>query len=336
MHAGRTIRASLLGGCAVLSSIVATTIAREAHAEPRDASSQADTVFREGRRAAEAGNFTTACLKFAESQRLDPSTGTLLNLGDCEEHLNHLSAARNYYQTALSQLGKSDPRVAPAQEHLAGVEGRMPRLTVRVSPTSPPGTAVSRDGVPVAPATFGIAIPVDPGAHVFVVTAPGYQDQRESMVLDDRESREFLALPGPALSLARARPDAGAPTQGPPDSNEASPPPRGARTAGWIVLGAGVVGLVVAGVSGVVLLDEKSTVANHCSRPTGCDSEGAAAASANKTWLPVNTIAWIAGVAGTGVGAYLILSAPRGHAPTAGVAVAPIGPGAGIRTWMNF
>ncbi|NOU28880.1 MAG: hypothetical protein HOO96_13330, partial [Polyangiaceae bacterium] len=45
----------------------------------------AETLFREGRKALEAGDYAVACAKFAESQRIEPAPGTLLNLAGCEE-----------------------------------------------------------------------------------------------------------------------------------------------------------------------------------------------------------------------------------------------------------
>jgi hypothetical protein len=323
------------------SLTILLSTASMARGQTRDPRAQADALFRQGRHAAESGDFETACAKFAESQRLDASTGTLLNLGDCEEHLGHLSASRNYYQTALRQLGGSDPRVAPAEARLAGVEARMPRLTIRASPSAPPNTVIARDGVVVPPATLGVAIPLDPGAHEVVVSAPAHLESRQSFVLEERQSRDLVASPGNDASLAQGVPErsaapttpaaaiAGKPARAPSEST-------GWRTAGWVLVGAGAVGLAVAAASGVVLLDEKSTVNAHCPSRNTCDAIGEAAARANKTWLPVNTASWIAGAVAAGAGVAVILASPtHGSAPDR-PAAAISADGAGVRLGVAF
>ena len=51
----------------------------------------ADTLFRQGRASAEAGDYPHACVAFTESFRLEPALGTLLNLADCEEHVGRVA-----------------------------------------------------------------------------------------------------------------------------------------------------------------------------------------------------------------------------------------------------
>ena len=77
MHGG----AGLAGMLALAAGPFA---AGDARAQPADPSAAAESLFREGRREAVAGHHAEACDKFRASERLDPSTGTLLNLGDCD------------------------------------------------------------------------------------------------------------------------------------------------------------------------------------------------------------------------------------------------------------
>ena len=100
----------------VLSSFsyvaLAPTVAR---AQVVDAAA-ADALFQKGREAADKGDFATAAAKFAESQRLDPAPGTLLNLADCEEHLGQTASAWEHYKRAAETMNAGDDRIPYAKQ----------------------------------------------------------------------------------------------------------------------------------------------------------------------------------------------------------------------------
>src|SRR5258708_6865823 len=226
-------------GAGVVALWVGTALLapRAVRAQAGDARALAEALFREGRRDATAGDYAAACQKFAESQRLDPSTGTLLNLGDCEDHQRHLLAARNYFQTALAQLGASDPRFPRVQERLAVLDARLPRLRIALPPSAPPGIVVTRDGTPVPPEGLGVASPLEPGQHVVAVTAPARRERRHVVVLEERQSIEIVAAPGDAQDTPAPAGPVVAST--PPASPSKTPAPSSApaRAVGWDVAG---------------------------------------------------------------------------------------------------
>src|SRR5512136_2811036 len=71
----------------------------------------AEVLFREGRKLVAANDFAAACPKFAESQRLDPAVGTLLNWAACEEHVGKLASAWQRWKEALDALPPGDDRI---------------------------------------------------------------------------------------------------------------------------------------------------------------------------------------------------------------------------------
>jgi hypothetical protein len=292
--------------------LTAVGLPAQAYAEPSP-HERAEALFREGRTATQAGDYKTACTKFGESQRLDPSTGTLFNLGDCSEHLGRLLAARNYFQDAIAQIGDSDPRIAPARQRLEALEKRLPRLTIALAAGAPHGSNVQRDGRAVPDAELGAAVPLDPGEHTVIAAAPGWRESRVVIVLHEAESRQVAVKPEPESAPTPA-----------PQAPRSSP-----YLVGWIVGGVGALGLALAGVSGLVLMSEKSTADSGCTNKTNCSPAAESAISANKSWLVVNTAAWIVGAVGVGAGAFLILT-HRDAQPAARVGVASMPGGAGV------
>jgi len=61
---------------AALAFVLVAGTARAGGADPMTA----ESLFREGRRAADEGNYALACTRFEESNRLDPAAGAVLNL----------------------------------------------------------------------------------------------------------------------------------------------------------------------------------------------------------------------------------------------------------------
>ena len=57
-------------------------------------SAEAEILFRDGRNLIKQGKVAEGCTKLAASERLEPSVGTLLNLGDCNEKLGHVASGQ--------------------------------------------------------------------------------------------------------------------------------------------------------------------------------------------------------------------------------------------------
>ena len=122
------------------------------------------------------GRCGEAIPKFAESQRLDPATGTLMNLATCHEAVGRLASAWLEFSTALvaaRHAGRLD-RVDFIEGRLAAIEPRLSRLTIEVEGAEAlPGFSIELDGVRLGTAAYGVPTPIDSGTHRVVAAAPG-------------------------------------------------------------------------------------------------------------------------------------------------------------------
>ncbi len=162
----------------------------------------AEVLFREGRALATSGDYARACGKFAESERIDPATGTLFNLADCEERLGRTASAWGHFVAAAETMSRSDERYGYATQHAAALEPTLPRLAIVVTREAPASTIVTRDGVPVGEASLGVALPVDPGRHAIVASAPRRESRAVEVELEPRTTRRVEVAPGNPISDA--------------------------------------------------------------------------------------------------------------------------------------
>jgi hypothetical protein len=275
---------------AVSMSALGSSVARADTHDP----AAAEALFRDGRAAAQRGDWETACPKLRESQRLDPAAGTLLNLADCEEHRGKVATAWQLFRQVVDSLPANDERAPLAGKRASALEKRLPHLTVRLVGSVPAGVKVTRNEVELSEGSLGSALPVDPGAYTVTVSAPGRATTTTSVTVVEA-----------ATSAVDAQ--VGAPTDGAAGGDiKAS---KSTRTAGWVMGGIGVAGLAVGGVAGILTLGHKSTVDDNCNANTKtCNSTGYDAAQSGKTLGLITTTGLIVGAVGIGVGAYLILS----------------------------
>ena len=140
------------------------------------ATATAEALFQEGRALMIAGRAREACQKFSESNRLDPATGTLLNLAVCNETVGRTATAWSQFRAAevASVADHRDDRVGLAREHLASLLPKLSVITVQVSDAQRiPGLKLSLDGVVWGEPLWNVPTPIDPGEHTVVAEAPG-------------------------------------------------------------------------------------------------------------------------------------------------------------------
>jgi len=256
----------------------------------------AQSLFEEGRQLMDRGRYAEACPKLAESQRLDPGGGTLLNLAICHEKEGRFGTAYLEMKAASSQAvkdGRKD-REKIANEHLALLSGRVPRLAVHVV-REEPDLEVKVDGTVLRKPAWDLLTVVDPGAHVIDASAPGRAPFRQTITLAEGEQRTVQI---PALAVGDGR------ASTPPAPGEAStvvaapgaPPPETKTNPLFVASAAtGVVGFVVAAPSAYVW-GMMALLSPTCRTSTSifCASD-----DVRNTWFAVAAVGLSVGVLGT-------------------------------------
>lgn len=275
----------------------------------------AQTLFVEARADLEAGRFAEACPKLAESQRLDPGGGTLLNLALCHEKTGHLAKAWSEYVDGLGQArreGRTD-RIAFAEERSAALDRLLPRVRVHVNAPNPPeGLAIRVDDTPIDRAAWGVWVPVDPGSHALHAVATGRQPWRQVITLREgqRETIEVPELPVAAAAAAPAPIDvAPAPKPSADASPSTSPVP-------WTLVGVGGAAIVTGAVFGAMALDANSRSDALCptSPCTNAEATSLSDRAVRDAWIANVSIA--AGLVAAGVGVYLLVRSPSSQTVT--------------------
>jgi len=263
----------------------------------------AEVLFRDGKQLMANGDFNHACPKLAESYRLDPATGALLATALCYERAGKLATAwATYTQAASRAKAEGSPdREQSARSKANELEAKLDKLVVNVAAGNPPEILVTRDGVTIGEAEWGVAIPVDAGTHVVEATAAG-KTSFSTEVTARGTSTSRVTVP----VLADAAPGA---TAAAPDSESPPPPAReepakdGApfwtplRIAGATTAGLGLVAVGVGTVFGfrALSLNSDSNAHGHCDENDHCDPTGVELRNEARDAGTISTIAMASG-----------------------------------------
>ncbi|HVR18034.1 MAG TPA: hypothetical protein VMS65_00010 [Polyangiaceae bacterium] len=281
-------------------------LARPAAAQSQTGVALAETLYQQARDLMSEGRYDEACPKLEESQRLDPATGTLLNLASCHEKQGKLATAWFEYLDAVTMArrdGRPD-RVTFAQGRLAELEPKLSRLTIVVPAAFDyPGLEIELDGARIGPAARGVPTPVDPGTHVVEARAPERRSVRLSVEVGLVAEQKTVTLPElPASAPTSAAAAAPLPPPPPEASTPPSPADRPIPTTAYVT-GAVTAGLLAGAiVTGVLYADRKDDY-----EKTKAESDYDAA----RTLGVVNAILWIGVASGAGLTTYVYVTRPE-------------------------
>jgi hypothetical protein len=286
-----------------------------------DAAAAAAELFQQGRRALLDQRYPEACARFAESQRLDPKVGTLINLALCENGAGRIAHALARWDEALALARTTaDPREPYITAQREAVAPHVPRVAVHLLPEAPAGTQVRLDDeAPLAAIDPTSPIPVDPGHHLFTASATNRASQAFPVDATEGKTVDVVVGPGLELPAESATPLATASSG------------RVQRIVAYAVAGVGLVGVGIGTVFGAQAISARNDP--HCASGVCADEADAQIQRNGVTAGNIATGAFIAGGALVAGGIVLWLTAPRG-ASTPGRAAAwlhcaPL-PGGGI------
>jgi len=291
--------ASRIFVAAVALSLVSAVV-RPASADAPNAAAAADSLFREGRTAAARGDWDSAAKRFAESQRLSPAPGTLLNLALAEEHLGRALAAWEHARALLDQLPPADDRRAIAQALFERLDKRVPRLTL--DGELPVGARVELDGLGLEASSLGVALPVDVGRHSVRVVAPSRRDRSFERTLTEGERATVSVTVGDPLP---APSPPGTPPREAPHERRGFP-----RAIGYVALAASGAALAGTAVTGLLAVQRNRDVEAHCD-DTGCDATGVDAARSGRTFATAATVLGVVTGAALATGITILVLVPK-------------------------
>jgi hypothetical protein len=275
----------------VAAALVLAAQTTSAHAGPNEVAT-AEALFQQARQLMKAGQFSEACPKFAESQRLDPAVGTLLYLAECYEKNGQTASAWATFELAAAE-GRKDNQAARekiAKERAQQLLGRLSRLTIAVPAAARVvGLTIRRDDIEVGAPSWDTALPVDPGQHVVQASAPDKkpwvtavdvgQDAAsvvlEIPVLEDAAPAPTAAVP-PQPVAPPSTPVVASPAESPAGKDSTSSSGGTQRIAGLAIGGAGVVSFGVGTVLAVVAQSKETDSEKYCAPddPSRCTQQG--------------------------------------------------------------
>lgn len=232
---------------ALLWTASVSVIAGSARAESSVSNAAAaELLFQEAVALTDAGNYAPACEKFAASQELDPTIGTMLHLADCYEQVGKVASAWSLFRVAEGQARSKQQvdRAEIAAQRAQRLTDQLSFVTLVVSEPQAPDLKLTLGDKPVPPAAWGTRVPIDPGTSMLNASAPGHKDWSQQVTIEP--ANETSVTVPPLRALPKPAPTAALPASVSPAAESSD----GSNHFAWIVGGAGVLALGAGSVMG--------------------------------------------------------------------------------------
>jgi hypothetical protein len=316
----------------VLAFSACAAICVSAAAEPSEAErALAQELFDEARQLMAQEQYAPACAKLAQSQRLAPGGGTLLNLALCHEQLGRTATAWTEYNLALSQAIKDDrkDRQDIAHERIEALAPLLAHVSIDVDGSATDDMTVTIDDEPLARDAWRTEVPADPGDHHVQARATGRKSWQQTIHVDTSRTLH-VSVPPLEVEPSPSEVPSAPPSEGPSvalrvsPSSPPTPPSTARRTASFIFMGAGVASVGIGTGFGIATLSNRDEANRLCPGTAPCASSAGLDAS-NRA----HTYAWGAdigisvGILALAVGTYLLFTSPATSPAPARPAASP-------------
>lgn len=316
---GRSVVCFVVATTALTGGIFGDGVAT-AQAQSASEKAAAEALFDEGVELLKAKKYEEACRKLESSLRIESGIGTLLFLGECYKQLGRTASAWATFREAASKAeaagerGRAEAGMKRADE----LEPLLSKVTFQVAEQNREieGLRIQQAGLDVSRPLWGTPVPVDPGKIMVTAEAPGYEKFELEVKVKQGPAAIEVKIP-PLVALpeeempAESAPES-ATSANPTEPVEASDPGAGRRTAGIVLGSAGVVGLGVGGIFGLVAMNHEKKARDVCTDNL-CDpsSDGVDRTNKAQTAALVSTIGFVAGGALLAGGLVLYFTAPK-------------------------
>ncbi len=278
----------------------------------------ARSAAEEGTRAFDEGRYEEAVRFFEKAESLYHAPPHLLLLARAHEAQGHLVAAQEAYMAIVNENLPANASKAfvnaqnEARTELQSLKARVPKLTISL-PEEYPELAITLDGQPLDLALLGVPKPVDPGAHVVVVSARGKvsAERRLNVAEGARESLTVTLENAPSDGAVDAAPQSESANSAAVQASQLEPNEGSSRTTlGYALLGGGVLFVGVGSYFGIAAKGQRDDALDDdalCGGDT-CTKNGREEIDAATLKAHIATGGFALGAAALGVGAYLLLT----------------------------
>lgn len=276
-----------------------------------DALSAARAKFQQGTELEQAGNWAAALQRFREVGQVRMTPQVRYHIALCEEKLGKLVAALGGYKLALADADSVGPGFrAEVEEGIENLRTRIPSLTITRGEGAEAAT-IELDGVTLGASSIGEEFPIDPGPHTVRATAPDHEPFARTITLGEGEAETLVVE-------LQANPEPG-------DSPAAEDGPGPAvipREEGLVLdrdfwmyasYGAGGAFLLGSGAAFFMRQQKLDDIEQICgatcdNQPLDVWTKAQAARDSARTYRIIGWTSLGLGVAGAGVGTYLLLT----------------------------